>query len=853
MLLTRLLRTVLPLLLAAVLLTGAPGAADAATKRTVSITAAPAQAMAGSSVTLTGRLTRSPKGTPLVVQRKVGAGWAKVASVRTKNKSGAYTVKLARTTTPGTSYYRAVAPKRGKLKAATSRAVAVVSQTSVAVGLTVDPVSVVDGIPTPVTLSGTVRPFAAGTTVTLQSRSGAVWVPVTTAKLSATGAFTATTTASGEMTYRATVPAGGPRLAGVSPARTLGATAPIPVISTSSLPNGVQGTPYSKQLSAAGDPVGTWSVSGLPNGLTYASATGVISGTPTTPGTSNVTIGFTQTANGVAANPVVLPLQVTAAPPPVISTSSLPDGLQGTVYSKQLAVVGSPAGTWSVSGLPNGLTYAAATGLISGTPTAAGTSSVTIGFIQTSTGVAATPVVLPLLVAAPPPPVISTSSLPDGLQGTVYSKQLAAVGSPAGTWSVSGLPNGLTYAAATGLISGTPTATGTSSVTIGFTQASTGVPAVAKVLSLRVDAPAVAPATVRLSAGGQYGCRVNADQTVDCWGYNFAQQLGQQLDLQNPRNPTPTQVGTSSDWVDVSAGGAAQWAHVCGIRANRSLWCWGSNIDGELGQPGAGTEFVPKRVDVGRNWAAVSSGYAHTCAVTTDGQLWCWGNDTFGQLGRPGDAAPDRVGTRSDWKSVSAGYTHTCATTTGGQLWCWGFNPRGQLGDGTTNGSDVPVREGSNGTTWAAVSVSAGTSCALKTDATLWCWGYNAHGETGTGSPGTDRLLPTQVGAASDWESVSATGAGGLGNHACAVNTGGQLWCWGYNGDGEVGTGDTTQRVTPTRVGTDSDWAQVATGGGMTYALKDDGTQRSWGNNFQGQLGTGAINAGSLSPVTILP
>ena len=159
------------------------------------------------------------------------------------------------------------------------------------------------------------------------------------------------------------------------------------------------------------------------------------------------------------------------------------------------------------------------------------------------------------------------------------------------------------------------------------------------------------------------------------------------------------------------------------------------------------------------------------------------------------------------------------------------------------------MREGSNGTTWAAVSVSAGTSCALKTDATLWCWGYNAHGETGTGSPGTDRLLPTQVGAASDWESVSATGAGGLGNHACAVNTGGQLWCWGYNGDGEVGTGDTTQRVTPTRVGTDSDWAQVATGGSMTYALKDDGTQRSWGNNFQGQLGTGAINAGSLSPV----
>ncbi|WP_377321831.1 putative Ig domain-containing protein [Pimelobacter simplex] len=853
MLLTRLLRTVLPLLLAALLLTGVPGVADAATKRTVSLTAAPAQALTGSTVTLAGRLTRSPKGTPLVVERKVGARWTKVKAAKTKNKAGAYAVTLARPTTAGTYYYRAVAPKRGKLKAATSRPVAVVAQTSVAVGLTVDPASVVDGVPTTVTLRGTVRPFATGTTVTLQSRSGAVWVPVTTATLDATGSFAATTTASGATTYRATVPAGGPRLAGVSPLRTLGATTPVPVIATSSLPDGLQGTEYSKQLTAVGNPAGTWSVMGLPNGLTYAAATGLISGTPTTPGTSSVTIGFTQTANGVAANPVVLPLHVAAAPPPVIATSSLPDGLQGTAYSKQLTAVGNPAGTWSVSGLPAGLTYAAATGLITGIPTAAGTSSVTLNFTQTSTGVGASPVILPLLVTAPPPPVIATGTLPDGVQGTAYSKQLTAVGNPAGTWSVSGLPAGMTYAAATGLITGTPNAAGTSSVTLNFTQTSTGVAASPVVLLLRIDATVPLPTTVRLSAGGQHGCRVKADHTVDCWGYNFAQQIGQQLNLQVPRNPTPTQVGSASDWVEISAGGAAQWAHTCGIRADRSLWCWGSNVDGELGQPGAGTEFVPKRVDAGRNWASVSSGYAHTCAITTDRQLWCWGNDTFGQLGRTGDAAPAQVGTRSDWTTVSAGYTHTCATTTGGELWCWGFNSRGQLGDGTTGGSDVPVREDSDGTTWTGVSVSAGTSCALKSDATLWCWGYNAHGETGTGTPGTDRLVPTQVGSANDWESVSATGGSGQGNHACGVRTSGQLWCWGLNNDGELGTGDTVARATPVRVGTDSDWAQVATGGTMTYALKDDGTQRAWGNNFQGQLGTGGVNAGSLVPVTILP
>lgn len=223
MLLTRLLRTVLPLLLAALLLTGVPGVADAATKRTVSLTAAPAQALTGSTVTLAGRLTRSPKGTPLVVERKVGARWTKVKAAKTKNKAGAYAVTLARPTTAGTYYYRAVAPKRGKLKAATSRPVAVVAQTSVAVGLTVDPASVVDGVPTTVTLRGTVRPFATGTTVTLQSRSGAVWVPVTTATLDATGSFAATTTASGATTYRATVPAGGP---GSPASRRCGPSAP---------------------------------------------------------------------------------------------------------------------------------------------------------------------------------------------------------------------------------------------------------------------------------------------------------------------------------------------------------------------------------------------------------------------------------------------------------------------------------------------------------------------------------------------------------------------------------------------------------------------------------------------------
>ncbi|MEV5002518.1 RCC1 domain-containing protein [Nocardioides sp. LML1-1-1.1] len=550
------------------------------------------------------------------------------------------------------------------------------AQTKVAATLAISPSTVVTGVPTTVTLTGKVSPFAAGTRVVVQRLSGATWVTQTTAILNSSGAFTATATASGTTTYRVVVPASGVRLATVSPART-------------------------------------------------------VSGVPATP---------------------------------VFETTTLPDGIEGKAYAADLDMVGDPPGTWTITGLPAGLSYSASTGAITGTPTAAGTASLNVLFTQTANGVGA------------------------GL-----------------------------------------------------------------VLDLRVDAPATAPAQVRLSAGGQHGCRVNTDQTLDCWGYNFAEQIAQPLVLMTPYDATPTQVGAASDWVEVSSGGDSQWAHTCGIRADRSLWCWGSNRDGELGNANGGTEDVPVRAGAGRNWATVSSGFSHTCGVTTDGELWCWGGGSFGQLGRPGGSAPAQVGVRSDWTSVSASYTHTCATTTGGELWCWGFNPRGQLGDGSTDSSPTPVREATLGTSWASVSVGAGTSCALRTDATLWCWGYNAHGETGTGAAGTDRLAPTQVGTASDWTQVSATGSSGQGNHACAVNTGGQLWCWGYNLSGETGADPGTDVLVPTRIGTDSDWASVATGGAMTYAAKTGGSQWAWGANGYGQLGKGFADIGGKTPVGLLP
>ena len=204
------------------------------------------------------------------------------------------------------------------------------------------------------------------------------------------------------------------------------------------------------------------------------------------------------------------------------------------------------------------------------------------------------------------------------------------------------------------------------------------------------------------------------------------------------------------------------------------------------------------------DWAAVSAGGDHTCAVKTDHTLWCWGNNDSGELGDGGTTTDSAVPVQehthaSDWAAVSAGGDHTCAVKTDHTLWCWGNNDSGELGDGTTTSSAMPVQEHSHASDWAGVSaaVNAGEdyTCAVKTDHTLWCWGYNARGELGDGTT-TDSAVPVREHShASDWAAVSARG-----DHTCTVKTDHTLWCWGDNGTGELGIGVAGYFTTPVQV-----------------------------------------------------
>jgi hypothetical protein len=191
---------------------------------------------------------------------------------------------------------------------------------------------------------------------------------------------------------------------------------------------------------------------------------------------------------------------------------------------------------------------------------------------------------------------------------------------------------------------------------------------------------------------------------------------------------------------------------------------------------------------------------------------------------------------------VEAGGHHTCAIKTNGSLWCWGYNYYGQLGIGTWLDKKVPTQV--SGTNWVTVSAGVAHTCGVKTDGTLWCCGYNEYGQLGIGT-WLDKNAPTQVGTGTNWVSVSAGK-----DHTCGVKTDGTLWCWGRNNYGQLGDGTTGNKNVPVQV-SGTNWVSVSAGDGHTCGIKTDGTLWCWGDNLVGQLGDGT-NTNKNTPVYIM-
>jgi alpha-tubulin suppressor-like RCC1 family protein len=316
-----------------------------------------------------------------------------------------------------------------------------------------------------------------------------------------------------------------------------------------------------------------------------------------------------------------------------------------------------------------------------------------------------------------------------------------------------------------------------------------------------------------IEVGSKSGIAVKTDGTLWTWGQNNGGILGD---------------GTTTNRCSpgTTAGGGTTWCfvgrnlyHKTAIKTDGTLWTWGFNSYGQLGDYSTTDRCSPgTTVGGGTNWCSAATGLDSSVAIKTDGTLWTWGRNNSGQLGD--DTTTDRsspgttVGGGTTWCQASTGYCTTSATKTDGTLWTWGKNQYGQLGDGTTTSRSSPGTTAGGGTTWCnAISKDGYFTMALKTDGTLWTWGYNSSSSNLGDGTTTDRSSPgTTAGAGTTWCQISARSA---------VKTDGTLWTWGCNNCGQLGDGTTTNRCSPvTTAGGGTAWCQVSSSFYGTAAIK---------------------------------
>jgi len=389
-------------------------------------------------------------------------------------------------------------------------------------------------------------------------------------------------------------------------------------------------------------------------------------------------------------------------------------------------------------------------------------------------------------------------------------------------------------------------------------------------------------------------CASNNNGAVYCWGDNYYSELGDDTGIQRS---IPVSVkglttgyltGAAANSNSISSGVDSS----CTLKSSDgTVYCWGSNSYGQLGNGSTINKYTPTRViGVGSSgyltgMSLIAAGYRYSCAVkSSDGSVYCWGDNAYGNLGDNTTTqrnAPVQVlgvggaGYLTGISSIStngftnagANYTTCAVKSSDGSVYCWGRNVVGTIGDNTTNNSSVPVQvhgvsDSGFLTGISAISVGAFHVCAVKSsDGSVYCWGYNSNGGLGDNST-TQELTPVQVHGVNNsgyLTGVNAVSSGGL--YTCAVKSDGTAYCWGYGNLGNLGDNGSSQRLTPVQVHGVSNSGYL-TGvsaisaaskndtGNYTCAVKSDGTAYCWGWNGSFGLGDGTTNAPAV-PVQV--
>jgi alpha-tubulin suppressor-like RCC1 family protein len=369
---------------------------------------------------------------------------------------------------------------------------------------------------------------------------------------------------------------------------------------------------------------------------------------------------------------------------------------------------------------------------------------------------------------------------------------------------------------------------------------------------------AAALAFWQVSGGGNHTCGVTTDNLAYCWGSSSRGQLGAGT-LTGPEkcmgdrvgplpcSTRPVLVQGGHRFRQVSAGGE----HTCAVSTDSLAYCWGWNLDGQLGDGTTTTRLTPVRVVRGHRFLQVDATYSHTCGVATDHKAYCWGWNAHGQLGdgtRSSRWGPVPVVGGYEFRLVTTGYGHTCGVTTTNRVYCWGLNLEGQLGDSTTVSLRTRPYRVMGTRQYRFVDAGYYHTCALTTTDRAYCWGEGRGGQLGFGKDSVSRWPRAVVGGLY----FRRVTAGGF--HTCGETTTNRAYCWGSNNNGELGDGTVSKRLAPVAVLGGLYFKQLSAGTHHTCGKALTAAGYCWGSDEFGQLGdgNGGFGVRSLKPVPVL-
>ena len=369
-----------------------------------------------------------------------------------------------------------------------------------------------------------------------------------------------------------------------------------------------------------------------------------------------------------------------------------------------------------------------------------------------------------------------------------------------------------------------------------------------------------------IAAGGFHSLCLDTTGTIWAMGYNFHGQLGLGDNVSRDGAVSKSLAGVKH----ISAGYWHSTATLCYGQTRT----WGMNDQGQLGNgtvTSSNTTVTPTAV-IANAASIVSGSSSYTSAVLHgEGRLWLWGDNSFGQLGNGSAATPATpqltyVETTAKWPmdgmmKVVGGLNYTLALRADGTVWSWGWNISGQLGNNTRTNSLVPVQVqtvGGNALT-RITDIAAGDvhSLAMNVEGQVFAWGSNFDGESGRAGTTADVLVATRVNDdPSGTDLNNMIGIAAAGRHSLALEYDGNVYAWGRNSEGQLGSGGTANRdyaalSRTTALTLLTGVKRVAAGGGHSLALHADGTVRGSGRNLSGQLGIGTFaNSSYFVPAT---